>query len=404
MSANPVDATLSKLTRLMAPVPIESLDLSEDLDGRNGSNRGTGTHPQIAAQHDVDALRAWLARFADKKTTFDSYRKEAERLLLWSVVELGKPLSSLAHEDLLVYQRFLADPQPAEQWVMKTGRKWARSEPEWRPFAGPLAPTSQRQAIIILNSLFGWLVHAGYLAGNPLSLSRQRQRKAQPRITRYLDQDLWQAVKTSIDSMPRETDRERQHYFRVRWLFSLLYLTGMRISEVIGNTMGGFFGRTDTDGEQRWWLEIVGKGDKTRILPATAELMIELARFRRENGLTPYPLAGESTPLLLPIGSKQRAMTRSAVHLIVKQVFESAARRIEDDGRIESTERAQRLRAASAHWLRHTAGSNMLSAAMDLRHVRDNLGHESISTTSKYLHSEDDRRHKDTEEKHRLAW
>lgn len=178
----------------------------------------------------------------------------------------------------------------------------------------------------------------------------------------------------------------------------------MRISEVIGNTMGGFFGRTDTDGEQRWWLEIVGKGDKTRILPATAELMIELARFRRENGLTPYPLAGESTPLLLPIGSKQRAMTRSAVHLIVKQVFESAARRIEDDGRIESTERAQRLRAASAHWLRHTAGSNMLSAAMDLRHVRDNLGHESISTTSKYLHSEDDRRHKDTEEKHRLAW
>ncbi|NTX00046.1 MAG: integrase, partial [Geobacteraceae bacterium] len=263
----------------MAPVPIESLDLSEDLDGRNGSNRGTGTHPQIAAQHDVDALRAWLARFADKKTTFDSYRKEAERLLLWSVVELGKPLSSLTHEDLLVYQRFLADPQPAEHWVMKTGRKWARSEPEWRPFAGPLAPTSQRQAIIILNSLFGWLVHAGYLAGNPLSLSRQRQRKAQPRITRYLDQDLWQAVKTSIDSMPRETDRERQHYFRVRWLFSLLYLTGMRISEVIGNTMGGFFGRTDTDGEQRWWLEIVGKGDKTRILPATAELMIELARF-----------------------------------------------------------------------------------------------------------------------------
>jgi hypothetical protein len=35
-------------------------------------------------------------------------------------------------------------------------------------------------------------VHAGYPAGNPLALSRQRQRGAAPRITRYLDDDLWQ--------------------------------------------------------------------------------------------------------------------------------------------------------------------------------------------------------------------
>lgn len=168
--------------------------------------------------------------------------------------------------------------------------------------------------------------------------------------------------------------------------------------------MGGFFHRSDADDELRWWLEIVGKGNKVRILPATTELMIELTRFRRENGLTPYPLSGEATPLLLPIGNKRRAMTRSAIHLIVKQVFENAARCVEYDGRLESLEKAQRLRAASAHWLRHTAGSNMLGAAMDLRHVRDNLGHDSISTTSKYLHSEDDLRHKDTEEKHRLEW
>jgi cephalosporin hydroxylase len=29
----------------------------------------------------------------------------------------GKPLSSLTHEDLLVYQHFLADPQPQALWV-----------------------------------------------------------------------------------------------------------------------------------------------------------------------------------------------------------------------------------------------------------------------------------------------
>lgn len=68
------------------------------------------------------------------------------------------------------------------------------------------------------------------------------------------------------------------------------------------------------DGEERWWLEITGKGDKIRIVPATNELMVELARYRREQGLTSFPLLGDTTPLLLPIGGKNRPMTRSAVH------------------------------------------------------------------------------------------
>lgn len=394
---------MTELARISAIAPIELVRLPEDLDGQAGANRALGTRAQIAAQTDVDAIKAWLARFADTPTTFTSYRKEAERLLLWAVIELGKPLSSLTHEDLLVYQRFLADPQPAERWVMKAGRKWSRFEPDWRPFAGPLSATSQRQAIVILNTLFSWLVNAGYLAGNPLSLSRQRQRKAKPRITRFLDEALWQEVKATIEAMPRETDREREHYFRVRWLFSLLYICGLRISEVTGNTMGHFFARRDKDGDERWWLEITGKGDKTRLVPATNELMIELARYRRENGLTPYPLPGEPTPLLLPIGGKQRRLTRSAVHLIVKEVFARAAARIRQRGP-ESERIASMIEEASAHWLRHTAGSNMANTAMDLRHVRDNLGHESLSTTSQYLHAEDDQRHKETEAKHRMGW
>lgn len=394
---------MTDLVRLSPVAPLELVRLPNDLDGSVGANRAAGVRPQIAADNDIDAIKAWLARFADTRTTFDSYRKEAERLLLWAVTELGKPLSSLTHEDLLVYQRFLADPQPAERWIMKAGRKWSRFDPEWRPFAGALSPTSQRQAIVILNTLFSWLVNAGYLAGNPLSLSRQRQRRAKPRITRFLDEELWTEVKATIETMPRETDREREHYFRVRWLFSLLYLCGLRISEVTSNAMGGFFARRDRLGEERWWLEVTGKGDKTRIVPATNELMVELTRYRRENGLTSFPLVGEPTPLLLPIGGKQRSLTRSAVHLIVKEVFERAAQRVETRG-LEFSSRAQHLRSGSAHWLRHTAGSNMAGGEMDLRHVRDNLGHESISTTSRYLHSDDDQRHQATERKHRIGW
>ena len=158
--------------------PIENVLLPTHIDGSNGTNRATGTRSQITANNDVDAIKAWLARFIDTKTTFDNYRKEAERLLLWSTIQRGKPLSSLTHEDWLAYQHFLSNPQPASKWIMRDGRKFARSHSEWRPFSGPLSATSQRQSAVILNVLFSWLVNAGYLAGNPLSLSRQRARKA----------------------------------------------------------------------------------------------------------------------------------------------------------------------------------------------------------------------------------
>ena len=387
----------------LSVAPIERVALPRELDGSFGRNRAKTPHSQISAQNDVDAIKAWLARFADTPTTFNSYRKEAERLLLWSVVERGKSLSSLTHEDLLGYQAFLANPRPVTRWVMKPGRKHGRLDPRWRPFAGPLSATSQRQAIVILNTLFSWLVNAGYLAGNPLSLSRQRQRKAKPRITRYLEDEIWLEVKRTVEFLRGNDEREAEHYRRVRWLFSLLYVCGLRISEVTENTMGGFFCRRDHDGEERWWLEVVGKGDKPRLIPATSELMAELARYRNGYGLPTLPAHQESTPLLLPIGGKHRSMTRSAVHRIVKEVFERTAERLEMRGS-EYASSTHAVRAASAHWIRHTAGSNMAGLKMDLRHVRDNLGHESISTTSRYLHSADNQRHRDTEEKHKLNW
>ena len=119
--------TLVNLMPRNAFGPLELVNLPSELNGSVGNNRAVGGRPQISAQNDVDAVKAWLARFVDTRTTFDSYRKEAERLLLWTVTELGKPLSSLSHEDLLLYRRFLSDPQPVARWVMAKGRKWPQT-------------------------------------------------------------------------------------------------------------------------------------------------------------------------------------------------------------------------------------------------------------------------------------
>ncbi|WP_416048616.1 tyrosine-type recombinase/integrase [Cupriavidus basilensis] len=383
--------------------PIERLRVPAELSGAAGTNRARGGTPQISAAEDLAAVTAWLARYADTPTTLQTYRREVERLLLWAVMQHGKPLSSLTHEDLLVYERFLADPQPAWRWVMASRKKLARGAPEWRPFAGPLSPVSARHTMVILNGLFAWLVDAGYLAGNPLSLARSRRSLPKPRITRYLSHDMWQAVKDATDAMPVETERDRLHAARCRWLLTVLYLGGLRAAEVASTRMGAFFCRRDSQGLERWWMEVTGKGNKTRLVPATDELMAELARYRNANGLPSAPSPGEDRPIVLPVIGRERALSRGALHLVLKEIFALAAEQLRARGP-EWASRAEVLASASAHWLRHTAGSHMTDRQVDLRFVRDNFGHASIATTSAYLHAEDDARHQATQERHRLGW
>lgn len=382
-------------------VTIDQLSVPEQLSGRTGANRAAG-RAQISAADDRSAVLAWLARFADSPATLASYRKEVERLLLWCVLQHRRALSDLTHEDLLVYQRFLADPQPDSRWVLTPGQKPPRSSSAWRPFAGPLAQSSQRQALSILNSLFNWLVQAGYLVGNPLALSRRPAKRRSARVQRFLPLEHWAEVQATIEEMSAGTPRQAAQAVRCRWLFSLLYVGGLRVSEVCLTTMGAFFNRRSSDGKERWWLEVTGKGGKTRLVPATAELIGELLRYRRALGLPALPMHEDPTPLLVPVIGPVKPMARTAVHELVKAVMRATAARIRQRGP-EHEGAAAHIEKASTHWMRHTAGTHQ-SDTLDLKAVRDNLGHASISTTSVYLHTEEDARHDATSDAHRLAW
>ena len=183
-----------------------------EIDGSTGSNRAATPSTLLHANTDLDALQAWLAQYVDSPNTLNSYRKESERLLLWANLERNKAISSLTHEDLLLYQQFLRNPSPAQRWVLKNASKVGRDHPDWRPFAGPLSSSSSRQALTVLNSLFSWLVSAGYLAANPLAVLRGARVPPPKRMQRYLDQDLWDQVKNCIAQLPQNTAREQEHY------------------------------------------------------------------------------------------------------------------------------------------------------------------------------------------------
>lgn len=408
-------------TTLTLPDLAKAPLLADALSGRAGSNRNPSPG-QLSATTDSEALVAWLANY-ESENTRASHRREAERLWLWSTRQRGKAVSSLTHEDLLAYLHFLSDPQPAEVWVTEGGPKVARSHPAWRPFYRParkalvdasgvefrepvLSPRSIMQARTILNSMFSWLVEAGYLRGNPLSLSRKRGKHTPAQAQRYLPPGIWQPVLDFVEAMPRGTRVELRRYHRARWLVSLFFLAGLRISEAASGSMGAFEARRAHDGQLQWWLTIDGKGDKQRCIPAVPELISELSDYRRSFELPALPSPGEKTPLVIRYGPANRQeafehMTRSALHVAIKQVLKGAASRLSSLG---NPLQALELRKASAHWLRHTAGSSMADSKIDLRIVRDHLGHDSIATTNLYLHTDDDLRYRETAARFRVGW
>jgi hypothetical protein len=142
-------------------VPIERLAAPADprLSGALGRFRAPTASLTFEAANDLDAVQAWLDSWPTPATR-RAYRSEGERLLLWAMLEQGKALSSLEALDEPAYVAFLA--RPTEQWIgPRAAQRWSES---WRPFTGPLVPSSTRRALAAARSLLSWLAGGGYLS------------------------------------------------------------------------------------------------------------------------------------------------------------------------------------------------------------------------------------------------
>lgn len=387
----------------------------------SGENRAKTTVRNLAAQTDRDAVLAWLANFKNSPHTFYNARKEVDRLWQWAFECRGKSLSGLFHEDMLLYQTFLANPTPQERWVSRA--HFARDHPEWRPFTSrrpgqpPLSKTSQRLALTVLNSMFNWLNEAGYLATNPLAMSRAMWRKQTrtPASTsglsgaemdsagRWLTRDEWIQLGETLAALPTDTPRAADRAHRARWLFVLLYLAGLRISEVSQGSMRQFYSQME-NGVERWWLLVKGKGGVVRKVVVSDELLEELGHYRHSLGLPRRPTLNEETPLVAALTGQNRLRTPLSVSSIHKTIKEIFSRAVTDSIAAGHLGLATRLEQASAHWMRHSGASHMLGACVSIVDVRDNLGHASIATTNTYVHGTDRIRHDRINQNHSLGW
>jgi site-specific recombinase XerD len=335
------------------------------------------------ATTDIELAREFIAHGELSAKSIQNTQKELFRFLTWCREEARKTLVQLNVADLNAYKEFLKDPPP--DWVSTT--KWPRTDPRYRPFTGPLSDASRRQALIAVKGLMGFAEQTGYVRRNPGALVRNVRTPTASRITRYLTQTAIGLALDTVATRLADTPAAMKRRARDRFLLVAYAHTGARLNEIVGATMGSIY----TEGSDRWWLDVVGKGNKPRRLPVPPDMLDAFRAYREAFELPPLASRTDRTPLVL--SSRSRALARitdEAAAEAIKAIFADAATVAATRGDADT---AATLRQASAHWLRHSMLTNHANNGVQLKTLQDTAGHANIATTAAYLHKTDNERY-----------
>ena len=212
-----------------------------------------------------------------------------------------------------------------------------------------ISPTARARKLSAIKSFYKYLtVRTKQLTDNPVAdLEYPKLRKSLPK---YLSMEQSAALLKAV-SGPNE--------IRDYAILMLFLNCGIRRSELVGLNISDVY-------EDR--IRVVGKGNKERFVyfgtPCRKAIDAYLIE-RNKKVLT------DNQALF---GSRDgNRISATAVHRLVKKHMLAAG--------LDSTQ-------FSAHKLRHTAATMMLSGGVDVKTVQEVLGHENLNTTQIYTHIE----------------
>ena len=212
-----------------------------------------------------------------------------------------------------------------------------------------ISPTARARKLSALKSFYKYLtVRTKQLQENPVAdLEYPKLRKSLPK---YLTLEQSSALLRAVSGQNQARD----------YAILMLFLNcGIRRSELVGLNLTDVY-------EDR--IRVVGKGNKERFVyfgSACRKAIDAYLPVRNEMVLT------DNRALF---GSRNgNRISVDAVHALVKKAFLKAG--------LDATQ-------FSAHKLRHTAATMMLSGGVDVKTVQEVLGHENLNTTQIYTHIE----------------
>ena len=143
---------------------------------------------------------------------------------------------------------------------------------------------------------------------------------------------------------------------------------GMRLSELVGISVNDYMRSTDVKtGEKYSFLKVTGKGNKERIIYLNAAC---ISAYNAYIQLRPN-VQGENA---LFISKKYRRISNRRVEQIIEEKLAKSG--LSGYG-------------FSVHKLRHTAATLMYQNGVDVRVLKEVLGHENLDTTQIYTHVSD---------------
>ncbi|MBO5207161.1 MAG: tyrosine recombinase XerC [Clostridia bacterium] len=216
--------------------------------------------------------------------------------------------------------------------------------------------TTRMRKLSALKSFYKFL-HSKrhYIDKNP-TLDIDAPKKAQT-LPKYMNVDeavrLLEAVKADTESKTQDRDFA---------IITLFLNTGMRLSELVGLNIQSF----PSDLEK---VTVLGKGNKQRVVYLNAAARSAVKAYLRTRLDPRYVRTSDSAMFL---SKRQTRISTKTVQWIIYKYLERAGLS------------SKRL---SVHKLRHTAATLMYqSGKVDIRVLKDILGHEQLNTTQIYTH------------------
>ena len=232
--------------------------------------------------------------------------------------------------------------------------RWAELKPHHiRTYASQifiegLGAKSIQRRLSAIRSFMNYLLREGMIKNNPAE--GVKTPKAPKKLPGVLD---IQQISQLLDI--QETDPLS---LRDKAIMELIYSSGLRLSEIVR------LNPIDLNLSDKS-LTVIGKGDKTRMLPIGNEAIKSLRSWlscRNE-------LANPEEEALF-VGSRGNRLSRRSIQSRIKHWARKNG--IQQD--------------VYPHLLRHSFATHMLEASGDLRAVQELLGHKDISTTQVYTH------------------
>ena len=212
-----------------------------------------------------------------------------------------------------------------------------------------ISPASRARKLSALKSFFKYLTtRTKQLQDNPVAdLEYPKLRKSLPK---YLSMEECSKLLSSVSGQNEKRD----------YAILMLFLNcGIRRSELVGLNVTDVY-------EDR--IRVIGKGNKERFVyfGSPCRKAIDSYMEVRKNMIL--------TDNRALFGSRNgNRISVSAVHRLVEKALKQAG--------LDATQ-------FSAHKLRHTAATMMLSGGVDVKTVQEVLGHENLNTTQIYTHIE----------------